>query len=421
MRQRKRAWTLGPGLVAVAAVAGDCGPAQEPPLQLSLEQLGETLFTEEKFGGNGRVCSTCHELDQFGTITPEFVQELHGTDPEALLFRAIDSDDGLGESYARLKEHATVRVLVETAIDESTGLSIRKCDAPEETTVVLQRGVPSVFNVALEQALMVDGREGDDLEMQALNAIRAHSGPGREPTPDELTAIAAFEASLFSHAAVKAFQETGAGLGLPDGRTPSEIRGRAFFEPDRQCGICHSGPMLNRTSEFHPATVGSRFETVLVGAERDNPNEKFHWCFVDPETNEVVPGPSRRTRVFPAPVADPGTVLNPGPFTFVEPDGTERTLSRDRFVTEVPLPLFKIPTLWGTPNTAPYFHDNSANDLDDVLDQYNFMFRALRSFAVNAGCDADAPDCLSDEDRADIIAFLQLLSFEETAFLQPPP
>ena len=32
------------------------------------------------------------------------------------------------------------------------------------------------------------------------------------------------------------------------------------------------------------------------------------------------------------------------------------------------LNAFKIPTLWGVAETAPYFHDNSAKTLDDVVE-----------------------------------------------------
>ena len=75
--------------------------------------------------------------------------------------------------------------------------------------------------------------------------------------------------------------------------------------------------------------------------------------------------------------------------------------------------MFKIPSLWGVANTPPYFHDNSARDLEEVLDHYNFMFAQLRGFAAHVGCAMDGSDCLSEQDRTDIIAFLQLLSFEE--------
>jgi hypothetical protein len=39
--------------------------------------------------------------------------------------------------------------------------------------------------------------------------------------------------------------------------------------------------------------------------------------------------------------------------------------------------------------------------------------------AEAAGC--DATECLSEQDRADIIAFMQLLSFEGEGILSPPP
>lgn len=412
-------------LVAVAAVAG-CAPAEGTTATGTLEQRGEALFTEETFDGNGRVCSTCHEPDLFGTITPEWVEEQFALDPAGPLFRALDSDDRDGASYDRLREHATVRIPIATPYDEVLGRSIRLCDAPEQDTVFVFRGNPSVFNVAVEEALMHDGREGGDLEMQALNAILTHAEPTRMPAPEELTAIARFQESLFSHAGVKAFLERGAELGPPDGATPSEIRGRAFFEPDRQCGMCHSGPMLNRISEFHPApeTHGGRFETTGVGAEPDNPNPKFEWCFVDPETNEISPPPIPfeeapehllNGRVFRQPVADPGGAVlrDPrGDFPMTLPDGRVVTVTSSLISALVGLPLFKVPSLWGTPDTAPYFHDNSAKDLRDVVDQYNFMFRQFPDFAEAAGCDPEAEECLSEQDRRDIIAYMQLLSFE---------
>lgn len=434
--QRNRAFKNLVLALLAAGTAAACAPTDKPVAVLAtpLEQRGETLFTEETFDGNDRVCSTCHEPDQFGTITPEFVQQQFTLDPNGPLFRALDSDEGDGRSYRRLLEHATIRIPIETPFDEVLGRAIRRCDAPEETTVILHRGNPSVFNAALDEALMHDGRESGDLETQALNAILTHAEPGRDPAPEELTAIAAFQESLFSHAAVKAFLDHGAELRLPEGNTPSEIRGRAFFEPDRQCGMCHSGPMLNRASEFHPdapEAVGSRFESTSVGAEPDNPNEKFEWCFVDPATNEISPPPSLSEgapdyvmdgRVFRRPVADPGIALIRDPtmdFRLTFPDGSERTVTSALLSAIVGLPLFKIPTLWGTPDTAPYFHDNSAKDLEEVLNQYNFMFREdFPTFAEKAGCDPEALECLSDQDRRDIIAFMQLLSFEEEA--SPP-
>ena len=62
--------------------------------------------------------------------------------------------------------------------------------------------------------------------------------------------------------------------------------------------------------------------------------------------------------------------------------------------------LFKVPTLWGVEDTAPYFHDNSAKDLDELLEQYDFFF--LNSPVQGA-------ITLTPQDKEDIKAFLRLL------------
>ncbi len=62
--------------------------------------------------------------------------------------------------------------------------------------------------------------------------------------------------------------------------------------------------------------------------------------------------------------------------------------------------MFKTPTLWGVKNTAPYFHDNSAKDLDEVLEHYNWFFENIIGLPKNS---------LTPQDIIDIKAFLNLL------------
>jgi cytochrome c peroxidase len=61
------------------------------------------------------------------------------------------------------------------------------------------------------------------------------------------------------------------------------------------------------------------------------------------------------------------------------------------------LNMFRIPTLWGAKDTAPYFHDNSAADLDEMVDHYSNAF-------VLGGLPA-----LTDQEKADIVAYMLLL------------
>jgi cytochrome c peroxidase len=60
------------------------------------------------------------------------------------------------------------------------------------------------------------------------------------------------------------------------------------------------------------------------------------------------------------------------------------------------LTKFKIRSLWNVKNTAPYFHDNSAKTLEDVIAHYKQFF-ILRKLPA------------SDRDLADILAYLKLL------------
>lgn len=60
---------------------------------------------------------------------------------------------------------------------------------------------------------------------------------------------------------------------------------------------------------------------------------------------------------------------------------------------------FKISTLWGVKDTAPYFHDNSAKTLEDVAAHYARFFQMI-----------PAPVILTAQDQADIVAYLKLLN-----------
>ena len=66
--------------------------------------------------------------------------------------------------------------------------------------------------------------------------------------------------------------------------------------------------------------------------------------------------------------------------------------------------MFKTPQLRGVRHTAPYFHDNSAKSLEDVLEHYVFMFTANLGVPIT-----DSKILLTEQDIKDIIAFLRLL------------
>ncbi|MFM2419015.1 MAG: hypothetical protein RL385_3738 [Pseudomonadota bacterium] len=351
-----KSW-FGPALIAGVLAAAPAF-ADDP---------GEHLFEEETFGGNGRTCRTCH-TEKSGALSPADVAAAYRRNRQGPLFRAIDSDDRAGQSYARLINTATV--LVDISLPQ--GWSI---PGSSQTHATLARAVPTTMNVpALDPLLMADGRFSTP-ESQALGAVHAHAEPTREPSAGELAAIAQFEKSsdFFSADALKSYAAGGAAPTLPAGRTAAEKRGRRWFVPSAQgvCGHCHAGPMLNQTSSFFvpppgvTMPVGSRFWTAFVS--------EFNRAGLPLQTF-AVQTPGGVTQVASP---DPGRALITGQLSDVN--------------------LFRIPTLWGVKGTAPYFHDNSAATLEALVQHYSDYFAIV-------GVGAIAPAA-----QADIVAYLKLL------------
>ena len=82
-------------------------------------------------------------------------------------------------------------------------------------------------------------------------------------------------------------------------------------------------------------------------------------------------------------------------YSFTERDGAiTGVLPADDF-TGANYEAFKIPQLRGVEDTAPYFHDNSAKTLEDVM---NFYERFFSPFVI-----------LTPQDKADMVAYMKLL------------
>lgn len=379
----------------------DCVPEALAPLERIICTTkrrieGRRLFSEETFGGNGRTCETCHSA-KTGTFAPRDVLRRLVADPDDPLFVHDGLDDGVS-GVSRILAHATVRITLPLPPN------IRLKNNPDATEVTFNRGTPTVKNTpALDPKLMYDLRN-DSLQEQALGAVHGHVQNTIEPTPLELDLIAEFQqtaARFFSDLRLYRFAFTGEPPTLPQGRTESERRGRVFFvdapfaPPAKAgvCALCHSGPMLNEANVFSTPVFGNPpgARGFSVGVSERNVIGNPLYTFVIEDT------------------------LGP-PIEVTTPDLGILITDNDRLVANGDLPpdpvlaqfgirraffanVFKTPTLWGIEETAPYFHDNSANDFDEMLEQYDFFFATFLGGAVQ----------LTPQDKEDIKAFLRLL------------
>ena len=373
------------GLIALFAGRLSAGTDGEPKSNTTPNHLlaGRRLFEKETFGGNGRTCETCHSRET-GTVSAEDAQRRMSRDPRDPLFLGDGSDDGAGTGAERMLTHATVLVKVPLAGN------VRLAADSTAATAIFRRGIPTTLNApALDRVLMWDGRH-HNLDEQALSAILGHVEAARTPSAKELERIAEFERSrtFFSSLPLWRFAVNGTPPPLPAGRTESEQRGREFFEdvpPDKGnskrgiCAICHSGPLLNETNEFIPVPPrrrGGRFQSILVSELNAMGNPVQEFVFEKPD--------GTTTRILSP---DPGRAVITGSLDFEH------------------LNAFKIPPLWGVSRTAPYFHDNSAKTLEDVMVHYKKFFEIV----TDPMFDGDPAIDLTDQDQQDIIAFLRLL------------
>jgi len=152
--------------------------------------------------------------------------------------------------------------------------------------------------------------------------------------------------------------------------------------------------MLNMVNQAHSSfsngspPVGARF--INTGVTIVNaPNNPVRTWIVNDRINPVA------TILSP----DVGLLLDPTPAT-----PPPNVIPRAFFAG-----LFKIPTLWGVADTAPYFHDNGAKTLRDAVAHYQRFFNFTEEQDPVGSRSLGGRITLTDGDVDDIVAYLQLL------------
>ncbi len=178
--------------------------------------------------------------------------------------------------------------------------------------------------------------------------------------------------------------------------THAQKKGKHVFI--KKCMTCHNTPnVFNNVSNVEalgngerpptqPPTAPSVARTFNVGvSERNLHNLRF--------TEDL--GNGQFAPIVLPLVKGDGTVVQ---HTVTFDIGLAATTARHEDIGR-----FKVPQLRGLAGRAPYFHDNSAATIEEVVDYFN-------SAAYNQSKDGKLyPVHLSPQQRADLIAFLQIL------------
>jgi cytochrome c peroxidase len=387
----------------------------------------------EGLAGNGRACADCHMAADHFQLSPADVEarfrslqlrrERH-PDADDPLFRPIDADDFRingddASDFSNLRQNGLIRITFD--LPSNIRLIDPATNAPSaETFVDVWRAVPTVNDVALtgpddvnpwtRQPNPFGGYQLDarvaTLQEQALGALTNHAQVQQAPPQQLLDDLAAFQRAQFTNHRVRALsdavREGTTPLPDPDPRlTDLEQQGKAVFT--RACSQCHGGP--GQSTAQAPVV---RFHDISTQCPRPvdtAATARFRFAACSPQlarnarTYEITLTNGTKTRRTSS---DPGRALLTG------------------FVGGVPAQddwnKLDMPGLRGISETAPYFHNNSAATLEDVVDHYIEFFKRVQ---VNALPGVVPPIASTDgvhfdrrplpEERAALLAYLRKL------------
>jgi hypothetical protein len=349
---------------------------------------------------------------------------MRATDPNAddPLFRPIDADDfringDAASDYTNLTELGLVRITL--PLPPNVRLIDPQTNQPSnETFADVWRSVPSLLNLRMTGAdgerpfsargpnptggYQWDGRLAT-LQDQALDAMVSHLQILRPPMPSLLDQIAAFERTIVSSEEARALAdalETGGPLPDPDPElTPLEQQGKEVF--NRACAQCHGN---NGTHPSQSTPIDQVFATTTPNAILRYQTIRS-WCprpaafgfapcspqmMTNVRTYEITAADGSKQRIT---ISDPGRGLLTG--------------------NAADFGWFDNPQVRGVARTAPYFHNNSAATLEEMLDHYDAFFRFVAANNPKApilttdGIHINRPP--TPAERAALLAYLKKL------------
>jgi cytochrome c peroxidase len=387
-------------------------------------------------GANGRSCADCHMATDHFQLSPagvearfQLLQWQRRWNPKAddPLFRPIDADDFRANGddasdFSTLRQHGLVRIsfpLPPTMrlVDPATNLP------SSEDFVDVWRSVPTVNDVAITGpdgllpasprlpnpvgGYQLDARAAT-LQEQALGALTNHAQIQHAPPQRLLDDLASFQRLLFTNHRVRALSDAmrEGTLPLPDPDPPLsalEQQGKAVFT--RACSHCHGGP-----GQSTAVSLAFRFHDIVSQCPRPvDVKTPARFAF-----KPCAPGLARNVRTYEIKLidgsiarrtsSDPGRALLTGVVGGPPPSDDWNK--------------FDMPGLRGISKTAPYFHNNSAATLEEMVDHYIELFKRIQANAVGTP-PIPPPVATTDgvnfnrqplpEERAALLAYLRKL------------
>lgn len=382
---------------------------------------------------NGRSCNDCHMATEQFRLTPAMAEKRfqlwqkrlrynrHADDP---LFRAIDADDfrvngERASDYSNLRQNGLIRVPF--ALPPNMRLIDPATNQPSAETIVdVWRMVPGITDLKLSGddgknpwprgpnvsgGYQLDGRFAT-LQEQALSALLTHAQIQNPPQTQLLDDLNSFQRVLFTNDRVRALSEAIDNGVLPLPSTDRNLNaleqeGKSVFT--RACAQCHGGP-----GQSTPQVPVVRFHGIASQCPR--PVDA-----VSPVRFNFAPCPPRLARnartyeitlpngsIIRRASSDPGRALLTG---FV--GGPPATEDWNKF---------DIPSIRGLKSSAPYFHNNSASTLEEMVDHYIEFFKFVKAttpagvippIASTDGVNFDRQP--RPEERAALLAYLRTL------------
>lgn len=336
------------------------------------------------------------------------------------LFHAIDANDfrvngAAAHDFTNLTQLGLIRI----TLPLPANVKLLDCGAmvpcpasarpTSETVADVWRSVPSILDTNItgpdgvepgwprgpnqRGGYQLDGRI-DTLQNQALSALRNHAGVAVDPPASFLDDVTAFQQTQFSSASVKVLSDAIAAHASPlpdpdpvlDGL---EMAGKSVF--NRACGQCHgnigehpsgSTPILQGAPGTPTALV--RYHDILTACPRpvDNvspPRFSFAPCSASQMKN-VRTYEITNSGVAPSGTPCGGASPQPACVTRVTTSDPGRLLLTGYPVAGGPgdIQHMDIPNLRGISRTAPYFMNNTAATLEEMLEYYKQFFKRVQ-------------------------------------------